>query len=214
MNQEKISQFKQRLLEERTSLRQVEESLEAWAIRNNMNEIAGELSGYDQHPSDVGSQMFEREKNIGLLENIESQLDKVEHALKAIEWRTYGQCENCGKEISEERLQTLPYVSLCVDCQRDAEELESPDVSGRSVEKDVLNPPLARSLKEHSDYSEFNSEDSWQAVARFGTANSPQDIPGVDDYDDAYLDANEELGVVTPFEVIAVRDRTWTKKNS
>ena len=48
----------------------------------------------------------------------------------------------------------------------------------------------------------FDAEDTWQAVARWGTANTPQDIPGAYDYDDAYINADEDISTVTPLEGI------------
>ena len=38
-----------------------------------------------------------------------------------IENGTYGKCTNCGKQIPEERLEALPWATLCIDCQRDQE---------------------------------------------------------------------------------------------
>ena len=45
----------------------------------------------------------------------------VEGALERIEAGTYGTCQRCGKPISEERLEALPYAELCIDCKRAVE---------------------------------------------------------------------------------------------
>ena len=45
----------------------------------------------------------------------------MEGALKRIEAGTYGICENCGRPINIERLEAMPWVTLCIDCKREAE---------------------------------------------------------------------------------------------
>ena len=34
---------------------------------------------------------------------------------------TYGTCETCGRPISEERLEAIPYATQCIDCRRRGE---------------------------------------------------------------------------------------------
>lgn len=62
-----------------------------------------------------------------IVESEELLLAKIEHALDRIERGVYGNCEACGVEIPEPRLEAKPSVSLCVKCQ---EEKESRTVSG------------------------------------------------------------------------------------
>ena len=51
----------------------------------------------------------------------EVHLAHVDAALKRIEEGTYGVCANCGKPIQPERLEAMPWVTLCIDCKRLAE---------------------------------------------------------------------------------------------
>ena len=62
----------------------------------------------DQHPADVGSETHDRSRDLGLLEQIESELRDVEEALARLEDGTYGTCEVCGKPIPDERLEANP----------------------------------------------------------------------------------------------------------
>ena len=48
-------------------------------------------------------------------------LAEIDAALKRIEEGTYGICTNCGKEIPVDRLEALPWATLCIDCQRGLE---------------------------------------------------------------------------------------------
>ena len=70
---------------------------------------------YDNHPGDMGTELFEREKDMALNVHAGSELDKVESALQAMEDGSYGKCEVCQKDIPFERLEAVPYTTLCID---------------------------------------------------------------------------------------------------
>jgi RNA polymerase-binding transcription factor DksA len=80
-----------------------------------------ELSSVDQHQADMGTETFEREKDLSILESIEGELADVEHALRRLDEGTYGTCEACGRPIDEDRLQALPATRLCREDQERAE---------------------------------------------------------------------------------------------
>ncbi|MBV8161191.1 MAG: TraR/DksA C4-type zinc finger protein [Acidimicrobiia bacterium] len=84
-------------------------------------ENVGELSAIDQHQADVGTETFEREKDLSILEQIEAELADVEHALRRLDDGTYGTCEFDGKPIPEERLEVMPAARFCVQHQAEAE---------------------------------------------------------------------------------------------
>lgn len=76
-----------------------------------------EMSSYDDHPADLASETFEREKDLALESNIQDLLDKVNAALEKIDEGTYGVCDSCGVDINPNRMEALPWASLCVNCQ-------------------------------------------------------------------------------------------------
>jgi len=51
-------------------------------------------------------------------------LQKIDEAIRKIDEGTYGICEDCGEEISEERLKILPYAIYCIDCKESREHME------------------------------------------------------------------------------------------
>ena len=115
-------QVRQRLDEERARL----EGVRATFADENLNDESetdslSELSSYDQHQADVGTETFEREKDLSILERVESELVDIEHALRRLDDGTYGTCEVCGKPIPEERLEALPATRLCLEHQAEAE---------------------------------------------------------------------------------------------
>ena len=86
---------------------------------NEGGEPAGsdELATVDQHPADAGSETFEREKDMAILNNLEEQISEIEKALERVEDGSYGTCEACGKPIGDERLEVVPTARYCVEDQ-------------------------------------------------------------------------------------------------
>ena len=80
-----------------------------------------ELSALDQHPADLGTETFEREKDLSLLESTDEQLRDVDRAFARMEDGSYGTCEVCGQPLDDERLRARPAARFCVEHQREAE---------------------------------------------------------------------------------------------
>jgi DnaK suppressor protein len=51
-------------------------------------------------------------------------IGKIQEALARIDDGAFGICEECGEDISEERLKARPVTTLCIDCKTKAEEEE------------------------------------------------------------------------------------------
>ncbi len=87
----------------------------------SLRDSVGELSVVDNHPADMGSENFERAKNLSLHEKNLLTLKKVEEALDRLEAGRYGVCERCGRNIPDERLEAVPYTALCMNCREKEE---------------------------------------------------------------------------------------------
>jgi RNA polymerase-binding transcription factor DksA len=74
-----------------------------------------ELADYDQHPADSGSDTFEREKDLSILEQLESELAELQAALERIDAGTYGIDEVTGEPIAPARLEAMPTARTNVD---------------------------------------------------------------------------------------------------
>jgi RNA polymerase-binding transcription factor DksA len=70
---------------------------------------------------DIGSEVFEHEKNVSILEQIEDQISEVDAALERLEAGTYGRCQACGEPIEPARLEERPYTRFCLEDQRRVE---------------------------------------------------------------------------------------------
>ena len=80
----------------------------------------GELSSAagDQHIADHAGEMVDREVDESLGANAGQIVREIDSALAKIDDGTYGLCSRCGREIPEERLQAVPYATLCVSCKQ------------------------------------------------------------------------------------------------
>src|SRR5436309_2480636 len=97
---------RQRLDEERVRLEETKATFDDEHLRDESEDDSiSELSSNDQHPADIGSETFEREKDLSILEQVEAELADVEYALRRLEDGTYGICEACGQPIDEARLE-------------------------------------------------------------------------------------------------------------
>lgn len=210
MDQKTLDKFRQTLLQEKTQLERRLTHMEEGALDISLQDSISELSMYDNHPADLGSETFERSKDLALRDSTEFQMAKVKDALDKMDRGIYGQCDICGSEISVDRLEAMPSTTMCKKCKQADEEL--PDRHPRPIEEDVIVPPFGGLTHDNSevelgdaeDENMFDGEDTWQAVARFGTSETPQDISvhGVTDYDHMYLDADETVGTVERVEQI------------
>ena len=87
---------------------------------SSLTEETGELmsSSADNHLADTASETYEREFDEGLEDDARDQLRQVDEALARIEAGVYGTCSVCGKEIPVERLEALPWTTLCIEDAR------------------------------------------------------------------------------------------------
>ncbi len=200
MDSGKQNHLRKRLLEEKERLGSKLGNTSDFQLNQTLSESTGELSVYDNHPADIASETFEREKDLALLNSNHEILQRIDEALKNIAQSTYGFCESCGREIDVKRLEAIPYTTFCIECERKEE--EEYINRERPVEEDVLEPPFGRTFLDGSDVVGTDGEDVWQKVARYGTSETPSDLGGADNYGDTFYDAEEDQGIVEKVEGI------------
>jgi DnaK suppressor protein len=114
-----VDRFRQDLEQERARL------VGAKAAVNHEGSLADESgdlsSGPGDHIADNATETFMRELDNGLEENADHLLVEIDAALQRIENGTFGTCLVCGKPIGEERLEAVPWATLCIDDKRKQE---------------------------------------------------------------------------------------------
>ena len=114
-----LDRFRTELESERERLKG---AVDAVNHERSFAEETGELaSGAGDHLGDHGSEVFQRELDNGLEDNAEHLVSEIDAALARIENGTYGTCVVCGRPIGEERLEAVPWATLCIDDQRKKE---------------------------------------------------------------------------------------------
>ena len=126
MSETELQSYRRQLLALKKRLGGELSELGEEALRGTGGEASGGLSDVPVHPADLGTDNYEEEVAVGLLENEEQILEEVNDALDRIEQGTFGRCEECHQEISRKRLRVLPYARYCL---RHARKLQGGEVN-------------------------------------------------------------------------------------
>ena len=116
MKKSEMKPYRERLLALRARLRGDVNAMADAALKKTRSEASGDLSSMPIHMADVGSDNFEQEFTLSLMENDEETLEAIETALERIEDGTYGSCLECSGRIPKTRLNAIPFTSYCVKC--------------------------------------------------------------------------------------------------
>lgn len=109
-------------------------------LRGDMTQLTSEALGSDReegttesksptHMAELGSEAFEQDFALSLVENEQETLDEISEALERIKRGTYGQCQMCleaGRSgtqaaIPKARLRVIPFARNCIECERKRE---------------------------------------------------------------------------------------------
>ncbi len=88
--------------------------------------VTGMTNTRDSFPDPTDRANLETDRNflLRIRDRERKLIVKIKEALARIDDGTFGTCEDCGEEISEERLKARPVTTLCIDCKTKAEEEE------------------------------------------------------------------------------------------
>ncbi len=111
-----VHSFKELLIQMRARLRGDLTTMADSTLKRTRSESSGDLSSMPIHMADIGSDNFDQEFTLSLMENDEGTLEQIEDALERIESGTYGACVECGGRIPKARLNAIPYTPHCIKC--------------------------------------------------------------------------------------------------
>ena len=161
----------------------------------SLTETVDELSSYDNHPADLGTELYEREREQALDSHASSEIEKIEEALTAMDEGTYGFCKECGEEIPYERLEIIPYTLYCVEHKPTRVDLP---------QTEYIERPAADNLEMNKSPHITDGQDSFKDVARYGTSETPSDFIDVPkDYNDLYKDQEKNGGFTEDIDTFA-----------
>lgn len=208
LSRERMEALRQRLLADRTELQARIGKNEHDQLSESQRDALNELSAYDNHPGDLGTETFERSKDFALLERDALRLQRIEAALARMDTGEYGRCKACGSFIPLERLEAMPTAEYCITHE------PRQDIShDRPLEERILHPPFGPTRTDAEEQTAFDGEDAWQIVASWGNSDSPafSEENSVTDYSLVHLDAEENEGFVEPIENFLATDITGRK---
>ena len=110
-----IQKFRETLLQKRAELIGDVNSIESEALRKSRLDAAGDLSSMPIHMADIGTDNFEQEFALGLMDGERRFLGQINDALVRIENGVYGICEGTAKPIAKARLQASPWARYCIE---------------------------------------------------------------------------------------------------
>ena len=113
--------FRRLLLQIRCQLLGDVDHMENEALQSNRSDASGDLSLMPIHMADIGTDNYEREFTIGLIENETETVREIDAALERIDKGTYGVCEATHKQIGKARLKVMPWARYCVAYERSKE---------------------------------------------------------------------------------------------
>src|SRR5690625_5240253 len=111
LTNEQTNVFKEILLARQSQM--INQVQDRFCLEASFLDPVGELSSYDNHTGFMGTDMYEREKDIALNEHAEKELEEINEALHAIDEGTYGICRVCSMDIPYERLKAVPTTDTC-----------------------------------------------------------------------------------------------------
>jgi DnaK suppressor protein len=121
LKNDELESFRQTLETLRSRLRGDLDQMTDEALRRNMQSGSGNLSNVPLHMADVGTENYDQEFTLGLIENEQGTLDLVNQALGRLDSGKFGLCVGCGEPIAKPRLQAIPYTRHCIGCARQVE---------------------------------------------------------------------------------------------
>ncbi len=110
--------FRQILLKKRRQILGIVNEFEDEALKKSRLDAAGDLSSMPIHMADIGTDNYEQEFALGLMDSERKLLRKIDDALVRIEKKSYGICEGTGKPIPKARLEAKPWARHSVEHAR------------------------------------------------------------------------------------------------
>ena len=113
-----VEHFKQVLLKKRREIVGDVNEIEDEALKQQRLDASGDLSSMPIHMADLGTDTYEQEFALGLMDSERKLLRKIDDALARIEKGVYGVCEGTSKPILKDRLEAKPWARYGVEYAR------------------------------------------------------------------------------------------------
>ncbi len=110
-----LQHYRELLLQKRREILGNVSEIEGEALRKSRLDASGDLSSMPIHMADLGTDNFEQEFSLELMDSERKLLVEIDDALNRITAGTYGICEGTGKPIAKARLEAQPWARYSVE---------------------------------------------------------------------------------------------------
>ena len=151
-----LASFRELLVEKLKEIVGDVQHIESGVLKTSRQDSAGDLSSMPIHMADIGSDNYEQEFSLGLMDSERKIVREIHEAIKRIQEGTYGICEGTGEPIPKMRLKGIPWTRYCV---KFAELVEK----GMAIEPDhafMDESELGDDEEEDMDDEQEDSDDS------------------------------------------------------
>lgn len=124
MDKEIMNHFRRRLISEKMKVLKNLSNMENMEEYASMENYDNELSYFDNHPADSGTEVFIREQDEGFKNQLKETLFEIEESFEDMRNGLYGICKICNKEIDRKRLEVRPFSKTCIECSEDIQPKE------------------------------------------------------------------------------------------
>ena len=147
LSRPELKEFRDVLLAKRRALLGDMSNIANEALHTNRQEGAGDLSNMPTHPADIGTDNYEQEFTLGLLESERVLLREINEALDRIDNNLYGVCLGTGEPIAKARLKARPWAKYGIEY-------------AKMLEKGLVRPPeAARAFNGDEEEAEHEHDD-------------------------------------------------------
>jgi len=150
LSEQDLQHFKTLLVEKLNEITGDVYQIESGALKSSRSDASGDLSSMPIHMADIGSDNYEQEFALGLMDSERKLVAEILAALKRIQNRTYGICEGTGNPIPRQRLEGIPWTRYCLEYAQQMERGKAADETAASQ--------TAASSKQVNLYQEQESE--------------------------------------------------------
>ncbi len=154
MEVERLEYLRSKLFSEKIKTLKILDSMDNMEEYANMDNYYNELSQYDNHPGDIGTETFMREQDEGFKNQLKDLLLEIEESFEDIRRGSYGICKICNVEIPSARLEIIPHAKTCSNCSEDKNPNEK---MYESIEDEYITK-----YRNSPDENGYDREDAYQ----------------------------------------------------
>jgi DnaK suppressor protein len=198
---EDIAHFRLLLLEKRAEIIGDVSSMENEALKKSRLDAAGDLSSMPIHMADIGTDNYEQEFALGLLDSERKLLREINDALQRIADGTFGICEGTGEIIPKARLEANPWARYCVAYARKLEQgLVTEETEEKEEEEEEKKKRSASKKRKKKLEDELEEEEEEEVEEKEGEEEEEEEEELEEKEQEAEEEEEEEEEMAAPEE--------------